>query len=104
MVQVYNLIENEDKIPNSIHEIITSGIKFGPVPISKYPNTKGKNSWKLIGKNENFTSNLPFFKDHIGNLSVKDWSKLSPWRKIHFLSNDLDRTEYDYDQVGTLKL
>lgn len=103
MIQVYNLIDSDNNISRSVEEIVSSGLKFGPVPIVKYPNIKGKDAWKLIGKNKNHVTTLPEFKDYMGSLSIKDWSKLHPWRKTDILTNESDRTELLYEEVRNLE-
>ena len=52
LIRVFNKIQ-DDLSEVSISDIIATGIMFGPVPINKYPNVKGKNAWKLLGKGLN---------------------------------------------------
>jgi hypothetical protein len=68
----------------SIIDIDKLGVLFGPVPLNKYPNTKGKGNWHIVGKSNKLSKAVPVFKDtnHIIALhNSVDWSIVKGWRK-----------------------
>jgi hypothetical protein len=106
LIQVYNLIQKE-KTHNeiSIDDIIASGIKFGPVPINKYPNVRGKGAWILYGKNNKFPITAPLFKHYRGGL-FGNWANLKPWFKdnrFNLNKPENNYIEYDYEEVRGLE-
>ena len=93
---IYNFFD-QGEICMDIGRIISSGIYMGPLNIIKYPNTKGKNAWKLIGRNENFSKVIPPHKSVPADIRNYDWSKLKPWR--YFEDSIFNFTEVDYEKV-----
>lgn len=94
LAYVYNYFEY-DEVCNDIEKIINSGVYMGPFNITRYPNTKGKKAWTLIGRNENFNRDFPDQKAFAGDISFYDWSKLHPWRYFKSLSFKFEEVEYE---------
>jgi len=87
-----------------IEDIVSSNVIFGPVPINKYPNVKGKNAWKYIGKNVNYTRNSLFFKRLRGLLfKSKNWEDLETWFKFEWDNDDFEAIQCTYDEVRNLE-
>lgn len=94
LAYVYNYFD-KGEISNDVTKIVETGIYLGPLNITRYPNTKGKNAWKLVGRNENFIKNFPDSKDYAGDIGYYDWSKLHPWRYFKGLEWDFEEVEYE---------
>ena len=87
-----------------IEEILTDQVIFGPAPLNKFPNVKGKGAWILIGKRIVENREKIWFKDLRGLLfKNNDWSKLSPWFKIEWYNDDSEQVEEDYEKVRNLE-
>jgi len=100
LLYIFRVIE-KDNSPN-IEDIKSSGILFGPVPLSNYPNVRGKGAWKLIGEINNYSISVPILKNVQGNYTQKDWSKIDTWYKLY---NFEDRSSYcSYEEVRRLEL
>ncbi|OJW35411.1 MAG: hypothetical protein BGO54_02270 [Sphingobacteriales bacterium 46-32] len=84
LVSVLNFrITDLEDIP-SVEKLHNFEVLYGPVPLNKLPNTKGKGAWKYIGKVDVSNESIPIFKDtnQIITLSKAiDWSKVGGWRK-----------------------
>lgn len=80
-------------------------ILFGPVPLNKYPNIRGKRAWKFICKIEKFENKIPVFKSSDARVELYnavDWSKVNRWSMIH---NFNDSGEYcEYEKVRHLEM
>ena len=94
LAYVYNYFVNNE-VFNDIEKVIKSGVYMGPFNITRYPNTKGKKAWKLIGRNENFNKNLPSRKSFTGDIGFYDWSKLNPWRLFKGPIYEFEEVEYE---------
>lgn len=102
LIQVYNLVV-EKNTSICIDEIISSGVLFGPAPIHKYPNTRGRGAWTLIGRNEKYSKNPPFTKDLGGKINTNDWANLKPWFKEYRFDRKSRGTECDYEDIRGLE-
>jgi hypothetical protein len=103
LIQVFNYIGEKDD-SSAISEVKKSGIMFGPAPVNKYPNTKGKGAWKLYGKDENFNTVPPSFKFLRGLLVNNNWADLGPWFiQDWFGDNKTDGIESNYEEVRNLE-
>lgn len=100
LAYVYNYFD-KGEISNDVTKIVETGIYLGPLNITKYPNTKGKNAWKLIGRNVNYIKNFPPRKSFTGDIGFYDWSKLHPWR--YFRGPQFHFEEVDYEKVRYLE-
>lgn len=104
IVYVLNL-QLKNLEPLSMREIEKLKVLFGPVPLNKYPNVKGKGSWKLIDKVEKLDDDIPVFKDtnHLITLNkATDWSTVGGWKKKY---NFNEGGEYsDYESVRKLEM
>jgi len=105
LVQIYSYnVINQPKNIDDIEVIKSKGILFGPVPINKYPNIKGKYAWKYIGKTNNYSKESLWFKNLRGLINEDDnWNNLKPWFKSKAFSNDSDYIECDYKEVRRLE-
>lgn len=102
MLYAFNLVHIQDDI-KPLNEIIKSGFMFGPVPVVKKPNVKGKGAWKLAGRTEKFNEEYPTFKSVRNVLTVKDWSTIGPWYIRKPEPKDCRDAE-DYEQVRSLEI
>lgn len=105
LVQVFNYSNKEkDEKKVSIDEIKKSGILFGPAPVNKYPNTKGKGAWQLYGKDDDFDTSPPLFKSLRGLLINYNWATLRPWfLDDRFGDNKTADVEKNYEDVRNLE-
>ncbi|WP_157208247.1 Imm26 family immunity protein [Mariniflexile maritimum] len=104
LIQVYNYIETGNEKQIDIEKIKSNEILFGPVPINKYPNNKGKFAWKYIGKSNSYSKEFPWFKSFRGLINKDDnWSNLSPWFKANIHGIDSNSIEYNYEDVRRLE-
>jgi hypothetical protein len=105
LIQVYNYKDSDNqKSINDIDEIRSSGILFGPVPINKYPNIRGKFSWKYVGKSTSYSKESPWFKSYRGNLFKEDnWNNVKPWFKSKYFDDDSEDIECNYNEVRRLE-
>ena len=103
LIQVFNLIDNNSGTTVDIQNIKSKGIMFGPVPVNKFPNTRGKDSWIFIGKTETLQFDPPIFKDYRGILNKNDWSELKPWYKEDRFENKFESEVFDYEDVRHLE-
>ena len=101
LVQVYDFGNEEDV---SIDQIKASKIIFGPAPMNKYPNERGRGAWKYIGKSDDYCKTSPFFKSLRG-IIIKDnnWSNLSPWFKIQSFEENSEPIPSDYEAIRYLE-
>ena len=81
-IQVYDIFSEGSKVILKLEDILNSKILFGPETINKFPNVKGRKSWKYVGRNENFTKEFPSFKNYFGYLGAMDWSVLKPFKEV----------------------
>jgi hypothetical protein len=100
-IKVNNYFSSKNDKPN-INKIINSPKLFGPERIHRLPNTRGKGSWKYIGKNENYEKNFPSFKFSKDNSDVLNWAKLKKYRKV--TGYGLNETSYElpYEEIRHL--
>ncbi len=80
---------------------------FGPVPINKYPNTKGKYAWKLLGKCYSciINPNDLWFKNLRGIINKdNDWSNLEPWFKSKPFTENYNEYKADYADIRELEI
>lgn len=103
LIQVFNLIDNSSDSMADIQNVKSSGILVGPVPVNKFPNIRGKDSWKLISKTETMQFTPPIFKDYRGILNKNDWSELKPWYKEDRFENKFESNVFDYEDVRHLE-
>ncbi len=103
MIYVFNFFEKSKDNLKPIKEIINLGFLFGPVPITRKPNIKGKAAWKYIGKDENFIQQFPLFKEYYLALLHKDWSKIGPW-KIREPDFRKSKEVESYEEVRNLEI
>lgn len=105
LIQVYDYNDvNVEKNINDIEEIRDSGVIFGPVPINKYPSIRGKFSWKLVGKNSNYSKESPWFKSFKGNFfKENNWNNLNPWFKSKYFDSNSKDIECNYTEVRRLE-
>jgi len=78
---------------------------FGPVPLNKYPNVKGKGAWKLVGKMQTFDETVPIFKSCDSKfklISAIDWSTVDRWAMVFNFKNPSQY--YDYEKVRHLEM
>ncbi len=98
LVNVLNIqLKDNGAIP-SIEDIDKLKVLFGPVPLNKYPNIKGRGSWEYVGKSETLPKKIPVFKDtnHIIALNkATDWAKVDGWRRRYDFNNSGDYCEYE---------
>src|SRR5436190_23560405 len=102
-ITVFKLLDNTDSQNTNIEEIKASGVLFGPVPIMKYPNTKGKGAWKFIGKDEDYDKEIPVVKNVQRVLTANNWASVGKW--WYKLYGFKERSEYlDYEDVRSLEI
>ena len=103
LIFVYNLIADDLNANLSIDEISKSGIALGPITLWKFPNSRGKGAWKLIGKMDHFLIDIyPPAKDVRANpFLYNNWSKFDRW----FIDSEVnDPLEYvPYEQVRRME-
>ncbi|MEZ5007939.1 MAG: hypothetical protein R2728_15440 [Chitinophagales bacterium] len=98
IIYVFDL---EGKDVENIDEIISSKLLLGPILLYKFPNAKGKFSWKLIGRTEKFiTTRWPLFKKLQGSI-IKDynWNNLEKWYIVDRNSEDNSINYFLYDEI-----
>lgn len=104
LVSVFKLIDTsiEDR---SLEEIKQSEKLFGPVPIYRYPPSRGKSKWVHFATTPDFlVKKWPVFKMYQGNdYDSKDWSKLSKWRIVDREKMDFDLTFHNYEHLRHLE-
>jgi Immunity protein 26 len=91
LIYVFDIIDKKRNDNPDVEKISNYSLLFGPVPLLKTPNIKGKGAWKLIGKTKNLKSEIPIFKDVRGNYTKKDWTKLGSWfplKNFHDVGQD----------------
>lgn len=105
LVQVFNYFNKEnDEKKIRIDEIKKCGILFGPAPVNKHPNTKGKGAWLLYGKDDDFDRSPPLFKSLRGLLIKNNWANLRPWFiQDRFGGNKQGDIEKNYEDVRNLE-
>ena len=87
----------------NILEIKNSEIMFGPIPLSNYPNIKGKGAWKFVGQLiMDRNAPIPVLKSVQGNYTSKDWTVLDKWYKLYDFENRSDFC--DYEEIRNLEL
>lgn len=98
LLYVYIPINSERDESNDIKVVEKKEILFGPIPLYKYPNIRGKGAWKYVGKTNTFIKAPPVFKKvAASHYDVKDWSKLKPW---YTSTNFKERSDFvDYEKV-----
>jgi hypothetical protein len=92
-----------EEIP-SITDIDKIEILFGPLPLNKYPNVKGKGAWKFVGQTTKLDKKIPIFKGTIERVALYkalDWSTVNSWYKIDL--NDKEAFT-DYENVRGLEM
>lgn len=92
-----------NNLPSS-EEIELLKVLFGPVPLNKYINEKGKGAWKKTGKIKVVNKSLPVFKDTNQILTLNkssDWSTVGGWRKRYFNQGE---GPFDYEDVRHLEM
>jgi hypothetical protein len=81
---------------NELKEIVASKILFGPVPLYRYPNVKGRGAWKYIGKTTQFIRTPPVFKKVLASeYDTWDWSKLKTWYSLTSFEKRSDFVNYE---------
>src|SRR6185295_406132 len=70
LIRIFKYRDSDRSLSTNIKAIVNSGIFFGPVPVNKMPNKKGKGAWKLTGKSEDVMPEAGslYFKDLRGNI------------------------------------
>ncbi|NII26643.1 hypothetical protein HB364_16255 [Pseudoflavitalea sp. X16] len=104
LVYVLNIyMKTIDELPTT-EELTKSKVLFGPVPLNKHINVKGKGAWKLVGAIKVSDDPIPVFKDTNQIVSLQkavDWSTVSGWRKRHFNEGG---EECEYEEVRYLEM
>ena len=102
IAMVYDLIDKEKKDTIDFNQLTQYPTIVGPHPMVKFPNSRGKDAWKFIGKIKLKTIPLIRFKYHLRATLEKDWTKLSCWRVtgIDFESSDKC---VDYEKIRHLE-
>jgi hypothetical protein len=99
---VFNIIKKDKESTPSIEQIISSPILFGPNPLFKFPNARGKGAWKFIGQIIMASEPEIVFKDVRDNYTKKDWTKLNGW---FYYKNFLGQSnDCDYEEVRHFEL
>ena len=103
LISVFSIIKPDKDPTPTIDQIINSPILFGPHPLLKFPNARGKGAWKIIG--QIIMASIPeiIFKDVRDNYIKKDWTKLKGW---FYYKNFLGErsNDCDYEEVRHLEL
>jgi hypothetical protein len=104
LVSVYKLIDKEI-VNRDLSTIRKSGVLFGPVPVFRYPPSRGKNKWIKIHHTKDFLINKwPLFKTYQGvNKEEKNWSKLDKWRIVDYNSSEVEMNFQDYEKLRHLE-
>lgn len=99
IIYAYNVFfERMEKLP-SINSIVNSKILFGPSPLYREPNIRGKGAWKNIGKIIDVDTALPVFKitNHTITLwKTNDWSSIDSWQKKYNFNTGSGYCDYEY--------
>ena len=104
MIQVFNITDtNKNQNLMTVDEIINSGVLFGPAPLNKYPNVKGRNAWILYGRNERCSTKTVITKHLRGLLAKDNWSELKPWFKQFPFQSEQAPIECNYEEVRNLE-
>ena len=103
LAKVYNYRVNELSVDIPIDDIVSSGLLLFPMPMGKYPATRGKYAWKLWGENPAHDYTPPIFKSYRGVLKAKNWSALTPWFKQSPFTENFYDEKCVYDEVRHLE-
>lgn len=104
LLYVLNMRLNDVKDLVSLDEINKMEVLFGPVPLNKYINEKGKGAWKHLGTVRILDKSLPVFKDTNQIITLNkslDWSTVGGWRKRYFNKGE---GSFDYEEVRHLEM
>ncbi|MGN6493383.1 MAG: hypothetical protein ACTHLE_15385 [Agriterribacter sp.] len=92
----------------TVQEIKNTERLFGPVPLNKIPNVKGKNAWKSLGQVKDLDDRVPSFK-YTQNLitlqKTNNWCSVSGWKKVlnfYQYSGPVDYEDVRYLETTTL--
>ena len=102
LVSVFSFIESKVHANPDIEQIVHSPLLFGPHPLLKFPNIKGKGAWKFIGKLKKISIPNIIFKDVRDNHTNKDWTKLKGWHRVKDF--EVVGEDCDYEEVRNLEL
>jgi hypothetical protein len=102
LISVFNLIRKDNESIPTIKTKIDSPVLFGPHPLLKAPNSRGKAAWKYVG--QVITASIPeiVFKRVRDHHIKKDWNKLIGW---HYYKNFKESgPDCNYEEVRHLEL
>ena len=80
IAMVYDLIDKEKRENVDFNKLTQRPTIVGAHPMIKFPNSRGKDAWKLLGKVKLKIIPLIQFKYHLRATMEKDWTKLTCWR------------------------
>lgn len=95
-------VKNVESIP-SIKDIAGIDSLFGPVPLNKYPNIKGKGAWRYVGQIHPANNEMPVFKSTIERVALYksiDWSEVKNWSKVDLYDKQANS---EYESIRNLE-